>query len=158
MYYKFHDHALIDSCEIMCIKVQWKTKQQLYCRNSSKIPKKKLVGKGKLDAPYRQIYEYLLFWLGRGTLESDGVNIVVWAKNSLEHIWYLIITYIRLCFTFSCLTSSVEAILASSDGNDFIIYRFSWNFLLSMFRNSVGYQCEKCFLRLFICKEIWKIM
>jgi hypothetical protein len=22
MYYKFHDHALIDSCEIMCIKVQ----------------------------------------------------------------------------------------------------------------------------------------
>jgi hypothetical protein len=51
--------------------------------------------------------------LGTDTFKSNGVNIVVWVKNSLEHIWYLIITYIRLCFTFSCLTSSVEAILAS---------------------------------------------
>jgi hypothetical protein len=50
--------------------------------------------------PYRQIYENLFFWLGTGTLKSDGVNIVVWAKNSLEHIWYLIITYMCLCFTF----------------------------------------------------------
>jgi len=93
----------------------------LHCRNSSKIQLKKVVGKGKIDTPYRQIYENLLFWLGTGTLKSDGVNIVVWAKNSLGHIWYLIITYIRLCFTFCCLTSSVEAILASSDEHDFII-------------------------------------
>jgi hypothetical protein len=56
----------------------------------------------------------LLFWLGTCTLKSGGVNIVVWAKNSLKHIWYLIFTYICLCFTLCCLISSVEAILASS--------------------------------------------
>jgi hypothetical protein len=39
--YKFHDHALVAPCDIMCVKVQRKTKQQLYCRNSSKIQLKK---------------------------------------------------------------------------------------------------------------------
>ena len=138
--------------EIMCVKVQRKTKQQLCCRNSSKIQWKKLIGKGKNDTPCRQIYENLLFWL------SDGVNIVVWTNNYLRHIWYLICTYICLCFTFCCLLSPVEAILASSDEHDFIICRSSWNFLSSMFRNSVGCQCEKCFVRLSSCKEIWEIM
>ena len=83
--------------------------------------------------------------------------MVVWAKNSLEHIWYLIITYMCLCFTLCCLLSPVEAILASSEEHDFIIYRSSFNFLSSMFRNSVGCQCEICFLRLSICKEICRI-
>jgi hypothetical protein len=72
-------------------------------------------------------------------------------------MWYLIFTYMCLCFTFCCLLSPVEAFLASSDEHDFIIFRSSWNFLSSMFRHSVGCQCEKCFVRLsssysiFIC-------
>jgi hypothetical protein len=45
---------------------------------------KNLVGKGKIDTPYRQIHENLLFWLGTGTLKSGAVNIVVWAKHSLK--------------------------------------------------------------------------
>ena len=91
---------------------------------------------------YMKTYFY---WLGTGTLKSGGVNIVVWAKKYLKHIWYLIFTYICLCFTFCCLISPVEAILASSAEHDFIIFRSSWNFLSSMFRNSVGCQSEKCF-------------
>ena len=144
--------------EIMCVKVQRKTKQQLYCRNSSKIQWKKLVGKGSNDTPCRQIHENLLFWLSTGTLKSGVVNIVVWANNYLRHIWYLIFTYMCLCFTFCCLLSPVEAFFASLDEHDFIIFRSSWNFLSSMCRNSVGYQCDKCFVRLSSCKEIWEIM
>jgi hypothetical protein len=119
--------------------------------------KKKLVWKGKIDTAYRQIHENLLFWLGTCTLKSGGVNIVVWAKNSLKHIWYLIFTYICLCFTLCCLISSVEAILASSAEHDFIIFRSSRNFLSSIFRNS-GVGCEQCFSRLSSYKEIWEIM
>jgi hypothetical protein len=63
--------------------------------------------------PCRQIHENLLFWLGTGTLKSGGVKIVMWAKNSFRHIWYLIFTYMCLCFIFCCLLNPVEAILAS---------------------------------------------
>jgi hypothetical protein len=37
--YIFVLNGLVVPCEIMCVKEQRKTKQQLYCRNSSKIQK-----------------------------------------------------------------------------------------------------------------------